>query len=111
VTGNERAERNRALAALSANMVVLPGLGSLVLGRRAGWLQAPLALAGMTLNVRWLVLVLLDWRREGALPDTLPRTGLLLGGVALFAAAWLWALATGLRALRRARAAREESAP
>lgn len=103
MTGKERAERDRALAALSANLVVLPGLGSLVLGERAGWLQAPMALAGMTLSVRWLVLVLLDWRRERALPDTLPRTGLLLAGVALFAVAWLWALATGLRALRRAR--------
>lgn len=111
MTGNERAERDRALAALSANLVVLPGLGSLVLGQRAGWLQVPLALFGMTLNLRWLVLVLLDWRREGRLPDTFPRTGLLLTGVALFAVAWLWALATGLRALRRARAALEENGP
>jgi hypothetical protein len=89
---------------LSANLVVLPGLGSLLLGRRSGWLQAPLALSGLALTITWLVLVLMDWRRTGALPETVPRTGLLLGGLALFAAAWLWALVTGLRALRRVRA-------
>jgi hypothetical protein len=113
VTGNEKAERDRAWAAFSANLVVLPGLGSLLMGRRSGWLQAPLALAGLSLSVRWVVLVLLDWRRAGALPDTVPRAGLLLEGVALFALAWLWALATGLAMLRRLRAgaAAEQETP
>jgi hypothetical protein len=104
VAGNDTGERDRARAALSANLMVLPGLGSLLMGRRSGWLQAPLALAGAALSVRWLVLVLLDWRRAGALPDTLPRAGLLLEGVTLFALAWLWALATSLAVLRRVRA-------
>jgi len=108
VTGNDKGERDRARAALSANLLVLPGLGSLLMGRRSGWLQAPLALAGMALSVRWLVVVLVDWRRAAALPDTIPHAGLLLEGVALFAVAWLWALATGLAVLRRVR--REASA-
>jgi hypothetical protein len=103
VAGNDTAERDRARAALSTNLVVLPGLGSLLMGRRSGWLQAPLALAGMVLSVRWLVLVLLDWRRAAALPGTVPHAGLLLQGVALFAVAWLWALATSLAVLRRVR--------
>ena len=61
VTGTQEAERDRARAAFSANLAVLPGLGSLLAGRREGWLQAPLALAGLTLSVRWLALVLADW--------------------------------------------------
>ena len=103
MTAKDTIERDRARAAFSVNLAVLPGLGSLLMGRRAGWLQAPLALAGMALSVRWLVLVLLDWRRAGALPDTIPHGRLLLEGGALFAVAWLWALATGLSVLRRAR--------
>lgn len=108
MTGKDTGERDRAWAAFSVNLVVLPGLGSLLMGRRSGWLQAPLALGGMALGLRWLVLVLLDWRRAGALPETLPRAGLLLEGVALFALAWLWALATGLALLRRRRAGAPE---
>jgi len=110
VAGKEKAERDKAWAALSANLMA-PGFGSILLGRRSGWLQAPLALCGLGLSLTWLTLVLLDWRRAGALPDSIPRTGLLLGSVALFGVAWLWALATGLAAVRRARAAREENVP
>jgi hypothetical protein len=105
VTGKEEADRGRAWVAFSTNLVVLPGLGSLLMGRPAGWVQAPLALIGLTLSVRWLLLVLLEWRRDGALPAAVPHGGLLLAGVATFVVAWLWALATGLAALRRARAA------
>lgn len=96
------ADRERALAALAANAAVLPGTGSLLLGRRAGWAQAALALSGFALTVSWVVLVLGQWWREGALPPgEVPRPGLLLAGLGLFAAAWLWALATSLDALRR----------
>jgi hypothetical protein len=102
VTGEGKAERDRARAALTVNLFVLPGLGSLLMGRRAGWLQAPLALGGMALSVRWLALVLRDWWRAGALPASVPYAGLLLEGAGLFALAWLWALATSRAILRRA---------
>jgi hypothetical protein len=97
-TGTSRA---RLWAALAANAVVLPGLGSLVAGRRSGWGQAALALAGFALSLSWLSLVVEDWRRAG-LPESLPRVPMLLAGVGLFAAGWLWALHTAWSALRAA---------
>jgi hypothetical protein len=74
IRGRDREGHQRARRAwtFAANLVVLPGLGSLLMGRRSGWLRAPMALGGMTLAMRWLVLVLLDWRRASVLPDTLP---------------------------------------
>jgi hypothetical protein len=103
VTGNDAFDRHRAWAALSANVTV-PGLGSLLLGRRAGWVQVSLAVCGMALSLTWLALVLFDWKQGGALPAAVPRRGLLLAGLGLFAVAWIWALATGLDAVHRARA-------
>jgi hypothetical protein len=92
--------RARLWVALAANAVVLPGLGSLVAGRRSGWVQAALALTGSALSLAWLWLVVADLRRAGALPESLPRVPLLVVGVALFAAGWLWALHTAWSALR-----------
>jgi hypothetical protein len=99
VTGTP-VDRDRARAALAANVAVLPGLGSLLLGRRVGWLQAAIALAGFALTLAWLAIVLSEWWRDGALPAARPRLGLLGTGVALFALAWAWALSTGLEAVR-----------
>ena len=96
--GNSRA---RLWAALAANAVVLPGLGSLVAGRRSGWAQAVLALGGVSLSLAWVWLVMADWQRAGR-PESLPRVPLLLAGVGVFAAAWLWALHTAWSALRAA---------
>jgi hypothetical protein len=94
-------DRDLARAALAANLAVLPGLGSLLLGRRAGWLQAALAVCGFLLTLSWLALVLAGWWRDGALPvGHAPRLGLLGAGVALFGGAWAWALSTALDAVR-----------
>jgi hypothetical protein len=97
--GAPDATRARLWAALAANAVVLPGLGSLVAGRRSGWAQVALALTGMALTLSWLLLVVADWRRAGQ-PESLPRVPLLLAGLGLFAAGWLWALHTAWSALR-----------
>lgn len=103
VTGTS-VDRERAWAALAANVAVLPGLGSLFLGRREGWLQAALAVGGFVLTVSWLALVLESWWREGSLPvGRVPRAGLLAAGAALFGSAWTWALCTGLSALHSSR--------
>jgi hypothetical protein len=97
---------DRALAALSANLLVLPGLGSIAMGRRSGWLQAAIALGGFVLTLVWIVGFVRLWIHEGAPPLSPPyRLGLALDGVGLFALAWLWALATGWSDVRRARAA------
>ncbi|HET8644145.1 MAG TPA: hypothetical protein VFO85_01575, partial [Vicinamibacteria bacterium] len=71
-------DRARAWTALATNVAVLPGLGSLLLGRRVGWLQAPLAVAGFVLTVGWLALVLSAWMRDGVLPvGEVPRPRML----------------------------------
>lgn len=100
MVGTRENARARGWVALSANAFVLPGLGSLMLGRRIGWAQAVLGTAGFAMSLGWLSLVLADWWRAGALPATLPRMGLLVAGGGVFAAGWLWALHTGLTELR-----------
>ncbi len=103
MNGNERSARDRAWAALSANALVVPGLGSILfLRRRSGWPQAVLGVCGFALTLTWLTLTVLDWVRDRALPASVGRPGLLLAGAALFAAGWLWALSDGLAALRAA---------
>lgn len=83
---------------LLSNLLVLPGLGSLFAGRKVGWVQAPLALAGFALTSFWFVTFVATWIRTRAFPfEGGPYFRLGLLGVALFAAAWLWALGTGLQ--------------
>jgi hypothetical protein len=94
-------DRPRALAALTANLM-LPGAGSILLGRRMGWAQAALALAGMALSLHWLTRVVGLWVRAGERP--LLEPGELIAGItgpALFAVAWAWSALTALRVLRR----------
>lgn len=94
----------RAWACLMTNLLVLPGLGSLLGGRRAGWAQAALALAGFGLCAVWLVWFVAAFLREGGFPlDGGPYLPAGILGVALFAASWVWGLATGLRLVRAAR--------
>lgn len=111
----KQSDRQTARACLVTNAVVLPGLGSIAAGRRVGYAQAAVALAGFVVTVLfagWLI------RSVAALPrlpetidqwrELLPRWAgwLKLGGLgfALFGGAWLWALATSLRLLREHRA-------
>jgi len=92
--GNDEAV---AWGGLVANLLVLPGLGSLLVGRKVGWIQATLALGGFVLTLVWLVSFVRAWSSLGAFPlDAGPevKTGLL--GLALFAVAWLWSVGTSL---------------
>jgi hypothetical protein len=99
-----RRERDRAWAALSANLL-MPGSGSLLLGRRrVGSVQTALALLGLVLSLAWIAVVTQRWLAEGA--DGLfpiPHLGLVVLGQALFVVSWVWALATAWNAVRRAR--------
>ena len=99
-----RRERDRLWAALSANALVLPGAGSLMLGRRSGWFQAALALAGFVIGLVWIVQVVRQWMTEGrASLVPIPHLGLGLLGLGLAAVAWVWGMATAWGAVRRAR--------
>jgi hypothetical protein len=97
-------DERAAWAALSTNLLVLPGLGSLMAGRKVGWLQAAVALVGAALSLWWLGLFAREWMQLGLIPLENPpelRTG--LAGIGVFAAAWLWSLVTSLDGVARAR--------
>ena len=95
-----------------ANALVLPGLGSLIAGRRSGWAQAAVALAGFALTAVWFVWFVAAWLREGSFPlDAGPYLPAGALGVVLFALSWVWALATGLQLVRRSRGGRSIDTP
>jgi hypothetical protein len=95
----------RAWALLAVNLTVLPGLGSALAGRKiSGIAQAALALAGAGLCAWWLVLFIGEWSRTGEYPwGGGGDLELGLFGVALFAAGWLWSLATSAVIIRSLR--------
>jgi hypothetical protein len=95
------AARNAALL----NQCATPGLGSLVAGRRvAGVGQLLLALVGFGLFAVWVVLLsiqLYNLFTDGK--ETASQAWLGEAGAGIFAAAWLWSLATSWSILRQAR--------
>lgn len=94
-------ERKKAWGFLVTNLVVLPGAGSVMAGRKVGYLQAILALAGLGLSMWFSWITLREWLvvREVTVPAL---SVLAMGGVGLMlvALAWLWSLATGLSVLK-----------
>jgi len=95
-------DETRAWACLMTNLLVLPGLGSLLVGRRSGWAQAALALLGFALTLVWLVWFAVTWSGTGEFPlDGGPYLGEGVGGVLLFAVSWVWGLVTGLSVVRK----------
>lgn len=86
---------------LAANLLVLPGLGTISAGRRIGWVQAAIAATGMGLSLFWFQSFLVQWLQTLEFPfDGGPMFKYGLIGVGLFFIAWTWALCSSL-ALRR----------
>jgi hypothetical protein len=75
------AEPGRAIAGLVLNVVVWPGLGSLVAGRREGWVQGFLSLVGLLL---------------------IPTVIFALVGLFLLAGMWVSGLVSGVKAIQAA---------
>ena len=114
--------RQTAWGCLTSNLA-LPGSGSLLAGRRSGYGQLVLAMAGLLVitifGLRFILWALGNWSRLHA-PDADPVESLLgiwvhlkwalLGfGIALIA--WLWALMTGLSILNSAQKTDHSSSP
>ena len=107
-------DRTTAWGCLTANLA-MPGTGTLVAGRRRGYLQGALALVGMALSLvfglRYIAWQLANYARlQDEMLDPLAVAGEVwmaarwaLLGIALFALAWLWGLGSGLSFLREAR--------
>jgi hypothetical protein len=87
------------------NLLVLPGLGSLLVRRRvAGAAQVAIAASGASLSVWWLVQLARQWADDGYFPwDGGPHFAAGIIGVLVFGVAWLWSLGTSLAAVRAAR--------
>jgi hypothetical protein len=106
--------RQTAWGCLTTNMA-MPGFGSLMAGRISGYPQAFLMLVGMVLTtvfgVRFLLWMLANWGRlhDPATDhlEALSEMWLVLRwaflGMALFGAAWLWALASSYGIVRSAK--------
>lgn len=105
MTGEAAPRVARAWACFGANALVLPGLGSLAGGLWiSGILQILASLAGFVLTISWAVAWLGSALEQGAVPTDLgPNLGRGAAGLLLFAAAWLWALASGVWLVRQAR--------
>jgi hypothetical protein len=107
-------DRATAWGCLTSNLAI-PGSGTIVAGRRTGYIQGALALAGMGLTtvygVRFMAWYFANYARfqqDGTDPFRVMgelwlamRWALL--GMALFAVGWLWALGSSWAALREAR--------
>jgi len=95
--------RQTAWSWLLTNLLVLPGMGSVMGGRKVGYLQAAMAISGMILSLVFAVSLVREWWVLGELP-ALDRRWLVhgLGGITLFGLGWIWGLATGLSLLREA---------
>ncbi|MFO1500355.1 MAG: hypothetical protein U1G07_18550 [Verrucomicrobiota bacterium] len=94
-------ERAKAWPCLITNLLVLPGLGSLMVKRRVGYAQMLLSLAGFGVTLWYLVRIVLIWAREFQLPDdpSLYRNAIL--GIVVFLAGWVWSLFTSLAIFRK----------
>jgi len=114
--------RANAWACGSTNLV-LPGFGSLMGGRRSGYPQAVLCVAGffltMVFGIKFIIWGVLHWSElrnpEGDPVETLSalwqacRWALL--GMGLFGVAWLWAQFTSLVIMNTARRLEDHKKP
>lgn len=114
--------RQIAWGCLTTN-IAMPGFGSLVAGRASGYAQVALALGGMAVTVvfgaRFILWYVSNWSRFHA-SDADPTAALSemwqflkwpLVGFGMFAAGWLWALATSLLIVSSSRKAESANVP
>ena len=94
-------DRPTAWACLATNLLVLPGLGSVIAGRRLGYLQMGLAVVGIGLTLVFVAAFLKVWFKEADVWTGWGPVVTALVGIALFGISWLWSLWTGITMLRK----------
>lgn len=96
------AQETRAWLALTANVALLPGLGTLLLRRWvAALVQLALAVAGGAASVAWLLSFLREWSRLGSFPlDRGPLFPAGLLGTSAFVGSWAWSAWMAAREVR-----------
>ena len=96
-----RGTEDFAWACLLTNVVGVPGLGTLMAERWEGVPQLTLAIAGGVLITWWLIAFMIAELRTMEIPPPGgPALALVLWGLALFTAGWLWALASSVAVFR-----------
>lgn len=82
----------RAWLALTLNVALLPGLGTLLLRRwLAGLVQLALAVGGAFGSISWLLAFAHEWSRLGSFPtDRGPLFPVGVLGTLAFVVAWAW---------------------
>jgi hypothetical protein len=98
-----------------SNQLVLPGLGSLVAGRKTGYVQAAFALIGAVLTSAFAAWFFTAWLHAPHAPADLDELKQFFAGgtiyvkagaigFACFLTGWFWALATSINLVREAKA-------
>jgi hypothetical protein len=92
------------------NQLAFPGLGTILAGRRIGYAQATLMVAGFILTMAFLIWYLVcagryavnpTWSEQEFTSRYRPYLWSLYWGLALCAFAWVWALISSVQLLRR----------
>ena len=116
-------DRQTAWGCLVANLLGVPGLGSLAAGRRSGYGQMILSLTGLALTsafgIHFIIWYVSHSAELNRLDDEgMPRYGEFwahlrwaLLGIAVFLTGWLWALASSLSILAQAKSAGAKTGP
>jgi hypothetical protein len=111
---SESSARETARGCFTTNLVI-PGLGSLVGGRKIGYVQLVVCFSGLAISlifgVRFILWSLAHWDEFhdpnadpiAALRDLWFQARWSLLGIVLFAIAWLWALLTSCLLLSEAK--------
>jgi hypothetical protein len=78
---------------LITNLLVLPGLGSVMGGRKgSGYSQILLSMAGFLITLVELVKIAVAWVQEFQLPADPALYRWTLIGMGIFLGAWIWSL-------------------
>ncbi len=97
-------DRSTAWACLMTNLLVFPGLGSILAGRRLGYAQLVLGLGGFGLNLYFVLRILHQWFHWDQEPGPLMNDLVFsLLGLGVFLTGWIWGLVTGLALMRETR--------
>ena len=90
-------DRAAAWASLLTNLLVLPGLGTIIAGQSGGWLQAALSLIGLLMMTGWMGWFVWTWASLQQIPQTTgPYFWTAMLGIALFLAGWTWSMISSL---------------
>ena len=94
------------------NLAAFPGLGTIMAGRRIGYLQATIMVGGFVLTMGFLLLYMTciwrfamsgNWGDNDLKACYQPYRWMLFSGLALTATAWLWAAYSCRQILREQR--------